>query len=52
MKRCADERQWLGLLRSVLIYHGIPFRRRRLTQFYNLEPRICTGRFRILHVLN
>jgi len=34
MKRCADERQWLGLLRSVLIYHGIPFRRRRLTQFY------------------
>lgn len=24
----------LGLLRSVLMYHGIPFRRRRLTQFY------------------
>ncbi len=24
----------LGLLRSVLIYHGIPFRRRRLTRFY------------------
>ena len=23
-----------GLLRSVLMYHGIPFRRRRLTQFY------------------
>ena len=26
--------QRLGLLRSVLIYHGIPFRRRRLTRFY------------------
>lgn len=24
----------LGLLRSVLMYHGIPFRRRRLTRFY------------------
>jgi len=24
----------LGLLRSVLMYHGIPFRRRRLSQFY------------------
>jgi len=24
----------VGLLRSVLIYHGIPFRRRRLTRFY------------------
>lgn len=24
----------LGLLRSVLIYHGVPFRRRRLSQFY------------------
>jgi FkbM family methyltransferase len=27
------ERQW-GLLRSVLMYHAIPFRRRRLTRFY------------------
>ena len=26
--------QRLGLLRSVLMYHGIPFRRRRLTRFY------------------
>lgn len=25
---------WLGLLRSVLMYHGIPLRRRRLTRFY------------------
>jgi FkbM family methyltransferase len=29
--RCAHR---LGLLRSVLMYHGIPLRRRRLTQFY------------------
>lgn len=27
------ERRW-GLLRSVLMYHGIPFRRSRLTRFY------------------
>lgn len=27
------ERQW-GLLRSILMYHAIPFRRRRLTRFY------------------
>lgn len=26
--------QRLGLVRSVLMYHGIPFRRRRLTRFY------------------
>ena len=27
-------KQRLGLWRSLLIYHGIPFRKRRLTQFY------------------
>jgi len=31
--RLGLERQW-GLLRSVLMYHAIPFRRRRLTRFY------------------